>query len=359
MTICRRRRRSVCLLGLCVLLAHGSLACGGAEPPRLTVSVPGRSMSKLPFAMAAAQGLYQKHGVDVELQMSLLDGSARDPDDPGLLFRIGRRLGLTGPPDIVVNGHGPAFIGMLRGRATPNWVALAATDCSVRDYVIARPGIHAVEELQGKRLGINGDDSTSGFAGLRLVQRMGWRRGADISIVRPAGIEELRAGEVDAIVGGDEEIEAAEREGFPIVEDSRRWNERLAGNSVLVAPDWLRDETNREAARRFLMATVEAVALFHARPELVLALMASQYGITDRAVAEQRYRRTDYMPRKPYPCADGIRQMLQLHHLDEMRGYTPETFYDDSLMRELDESGFIDGVYRGLAQERSGMELRR
>jgi len=36
---------------------------------------------------------------------------------------------------------------------------------------------------------------------------------------------------------------------------------------------------------------------------------------------------------------------MEIYDSNEMRRYTPEDFYDDSLMRELDESGFLDRLY--------------
>lgn len=161
----------------------------------------------------------------------------------------------------------------------------------------------------------------------------------------PGNVDLLREGLIDAIVGGDDEFEAAQREGFPILEDTRVWNERLAGNSVLVERGWLEDGANREAAKRFLRAVSEAIALFHQNPELVMEILADWYGMTDREFAEARYERTDYIPRKPYPCAEGVRNTMDLYDSREMRQYRPENFYDDTLIRELDESGFIDSLY--------------
>ena len=51
--------------------------------------------------------------------------------------------------------------------------------------------------------------------------------------------------------------------------------------------------------------------------------------------AEAIYDRGDSFPRKPYPCYDGIKKAMEVYDSNEMRRYTPETFYDDSLMREL------------------------
>jgi hypothetical protein len=37
---------------------------------------------------------------------------------------------------------------------------------------------------------------------------------------------------------------------------------------------------------------------------------------------------------------------MALYDSNEMRRYSPSDFYDDSLMREIDQSGFIDALYR-------------
>jgi ABC-type nitrate/sulfonate/bicarbonate transport system substrate-binding protein len=311
-------------------------------------------MSKLPFVIAKDRGLYQKHGLDVELRLSAPEFEGGIQAQPRFRSRVLRGLGLQEEPspDIIVNGHTPQIVRQIRDTRVPKLVALAATDCSVRAYVIGRPGIKSLEELKGRRLGLNNDASTSGFAGLRMVQRMGWDRVQDISIMfHPGGIGVLQEGLVDAIVGGDEEFDAAKRGGFTVLEDTRVWHESLAGNSVLVSRKWLEDSTHRQAARRFLMATAEAVALFHQRPTLVLEVLAKWYGM-NMEIAESRYKRTDYVPRKPYPCYDGIKNTMLLHDSNEMRRYTVEDFYDDSLILELDKAGFLDGLYKSQTSSR-------
>jgi len=37
---------------------------------------------------------------------------------------------------------------------------------------------------------------------------------------------------------------------------------------------------------------------------------------------------------------------MELYDSAAMRRFKPEDFYDDSFMKELDESGFIDSLYR-------------
>src|SRR5262245_46101332 len=185
----------------------------------LVVDVPGRTMSKLTFVIAEDRGLYKRHGLDVELRLPPSEFEGGTETHPRFWPRVLRRLGLQEEPspDIIVNGHTPQMVRQIRNARTPKLVALAATDCSVRSYVIGRHGIKSLEELKGQRLGLDSDGSTSGFAALRMVQRMGWDRVQDISIVSPGGIGALREGLVDAIVGDDEELEAAEREGFIVL----------------------------------------------------------------------------------------------------------------------------------------------
>jgi hypothetical protein len=52
------------------------------------------------------------------------------------------------------------------------------------------------------------------------------------------------------------------------------------------------------------------------------------------------------LPQKPYPPVDGIKKVMELFNYHEMRRYQPEDFYDASLLREIDQSGFIDKLYQ-------------
>ena len=155
----------------------------------------------------------------------------------------------------------------------------------------------------------------------------------------------LREGKVDAIVASERWYAIALQEGFPILADTRTWGEPIAGNSVRVEPAWLEDSMNREAASRFLKATVEAIAVFHQNRELAIDVLGRWYGITDRELAEVVYEGGASIPRRPYPCYEGIRKTFELYDSNEMRRYTPDDFYDDSLLQALDESGFIDSLY--------------
>jgi len=343
----RSLKRKLCLL---TIISFILVSCSANDDDTifLKVFVEGRSMSKLPIVIAKDQGLFAKYGVDVEIQMAEPEFEGGKIPHAPIFTRVRRRLGLIEYPsiDIQVTGQTPTMYYQTTLANRPKRLALASTDCSIRYYVVAKPGIDKLDDIKGKRIGVNALRTTSAFAALRLIERMGWDRQYDVSVLEAGrSIENLRNDQVDVVVGGDELFEEAKREGFPILEDTRTWNESLAGNSVLVDEGWLETGNNREAARRFLQAVLEGLFIFHQQPELAVDVAMRWYGFPDRAIAQGRYDRADYLPRIPYPCYDGIENTMRIHDSHEMRQYEVEDFFNDSLLRELDDSGFIDDFY--------------
>lgn len=328
-----------------LLAALLPLGCGSDRIP-LRVELGTRGVSKLPFVIAKDQGLYEKHGLDVELWMPPpeFEGGREARRDLWTRLRLRDRV----PADIFVDGAGPMIVQMATNAAAPRQIVIASTDCVSRLHIIARRGIDRLEELEGKRIGVSAHmRTTTSYTALLLADRMGWDPEQDISIVRNGrGLDRLDRGVVDAFVANERHYAEAVEAGFPILADTRSWNEPIAGNSVRVDPDWLAIPSNRDAALRFLRAASEAIALLHADRELALDVLARWHGIRDPKAAAAVYDRAATMPRKPYPCYDGISRTLEIYDSHAMRAYDAEDFFDDSLVRELDESGFYDELSR-------------
>jgi hypothetical protein len=72
--------------------------------------------------------------------------------------------------------------------------------------------------------------------------------------------------------------------------------------------------------------------------------------VNDPEAVEDSYQFfSPVVPSKPYPPLDGIKEvLLELGEKDpKARGAKPEDFADSSFVKELDENGFIDGLYKG------------
>lgn len=353
-----KQRRVLLGVGVVAVITTGILTGGPPifpnDLPTLRVELGSRSVSKLPFVIALDQNLYEKYGVDIEIWMPAPEFKGGTNTFSRWTRGLANRLGIgSWEPDIIVRGGNSQIFRQLMNVETPREVFLAATDCTVRAHIVAGKGIERLEDLKGKRLGVSSISGNTGFAALLLAERMGWDPIKDLSIVDDGNsVDALLEGRVDSFVANERSLAAAEQEGLPILASMSTWGEPpIAGNSVRIKSGWLDKPTNREAASRFLQATIEGIALFHQDRELVLDVLEEWHGITDRAYAEVVYEGGKWIPRKPYPCYEGIEKSMERYDWTETHTYMPEDFYDDSLMRELDDSGFIDSLYGTVASD--------
>ncbi|HEX3485951.1 MAG TPA: ABC transporter substrate-binding protein [Micropepsaceae bacterium] len=343
------RLKTALKIGVLALTLSVALSCSRQDTLPLIVRVPALSISRLPYVIAQDQGLYKKYGLNVELWMVTPGAEDRVVVRADLLTRIWRAIGINTPqnPDVDINGGTPMMVEAMESARNPHRIVIASTDCVVRAHLIGRRGIQSAEELKGKRIGVSALRATAGFHALLFAKRMGWDPVKDITIIPDAeNVGVLLDNSVDAIFGYEREYAAAKRAGLPILADSHDWNDTVAGNSAILDSEWLKDPQHREAARRFLKALAEGIKLFRERPELAMGVMETWYGIKDKGYAKTLYERGAWIPMKPYPCYEGFKKTTALYDSNEMRKHSPDEFYDDSLMRELDASGFIDNLYR-------------
>src|SRR5436189_36398 len=83
----------------------------------------------------------------------------------------------------------------------------------------------------------------------------------------------------NADIADDRYMALAKQEGYPVLADTSKWNQAIAGNSVRVEPNWIKDPKNRDIAIRFLKATVEGMAIYMNNREETLRVLAKYHGI--------------------------------------------------------------------------------
>jgi ABC-type nitrate/sulfonate/bicarbonate transport system substrate-binding protein len=224
-------------------------------------------------------------------------------------------------------------------------VMIATIEQVVRYHIVAQPEITRMEQLKGKRLGVSSLSSASGFAALVVAQKMGWDPVRDIAIMaNGAGMESLQERRVDAVIASEFRYAALAANGYRSIQSTDSWNVPTAGSGWVTTRTWLRE--NRETARRFVRSLVEGTAVVKRDKEKTLRAMKKWWGITDGKRLEELYEAALLLPSKPYPPMDGFRKAFELHPSAETQRYKAEDLYDDSFLRELDESGFIDSLYK-------------
>jgi len=106
---------------------------------------------------------------------------------------------------------------------------------------------------------------------------------------------------------------------------------------------------SRETVQRFIKGMVKGVSFFAANKKFSMDVIARYTKSNDTEKIEYGY---DYAAkiflRKPYPPIKGIQ--LALEEIGERtpaaKTASPEQFIDISIVKELDQSGFIDALYK-------------
>ena len=109
---------------------------------------------------------------------------------------------------------------------------------------------------------------------------------------------------------------------------------------------------HNDVVRRYVRAHVEAVhKMWTDKEATVKALGKYMGGGLSREILERSRENvlTEAMyPKKQYPSLEGLKTVIDDIAERDPRAKTakPEQFVDTSFIRELDQSGFIDGLYK-------------
>ena len=104
-------------------------------------------------------------------------------------------------------------------------------------------------------------------------------------------------------------------------------------------------KTNEDTVRRFLRAYIEGAALARKDNAFATRVLAKYLKTNDPEILDDAYERViHHLAIPPYPSAKGVGVLLKTLEKTQpkARAVKPEEFIDGRLIRELDESGFIN-----------------
>jgi NitT/TauT family transport system substrate-binding protein len=301
------------------------------------------SMNKLPFILAYDKGIYKKHGIDIlpKFTQSSVD--------------VIRRSGIEVPEEFILEdgeytelcicGTSPTIHALTTRAGAWDPVFVGSTHLESRWRIIGKAEINSPEQLKGKRIGYSGVGAVTHFYATSFAIMMGWDPKLDWSMMGNAlGVDALQRDEVDAIVAPELHGTMAIDAGFKVIADFQDYKLPVAGSGFAVNREWLKN--NRELAGRFVKAAVEALATMKTDKDSTFKTMGKWYQMSDPEIMEMFYDEAAKVPAKPYPAVAGIKRVMELYDSHEMRKYKLEHFYDESFIKELDKSGYIDGLYK-------------
>ena len=328
----RRRTLTMAVFALSVLtLWHAS---GQAQLTKLNVGYSAISGDTLPAWIAKDAGIFEKNGLDVQL-----------------VFFTGGTTAVMA----LVSADTP--IAQLAGAAVVNSV-MAGSDAalvvggvtSLNYYLMGRPEIKTAEQLKGGTVAISRFGSSSDFIARYALQKVGLTPGKDVTIVQigstTARVDAALTGRVQATVVNPPASIIAQKRGMTVLADLPKLGLVYQHTSVATTRKYIREHP--EIVRRYVKSQVDAVHRIYTDKEASLRALARFIGRTvDRDVLEKTWENLlndAVLPKKQYPSLEGIKTILAT----ELKGKLgkPEDFVDSSFIRELDQSGYIDGLYK-------------
>ena len=329
------------VLGLMVALALGFPPAHAAESLiSVDVALGDVSINKVPFLMAADNGIYERNGLDIH---QFITPNAAE---------VAAHSGVVVPPETVredidsaplsVGGGSPTIYRAVYARGIDR-VILATQEGLVKSHIIGNPEIRTVEDLRGKRIGYSSTGTVTHVGLLSFASAMGWEPGVDIMLIERANtIGAILEDRVDATMGSAMLFALAPEAGLNDIADLAQYNIPLAGSGVMAERAWL--AANRDTAARFVRSAVEAVAFMKRDRAAFDASLAKWFNISDAVTQERMYAVANEFPNKPYPSVEGIRAMMAVYDTPEMRMRSAEEFYDSSFIEELDRDGTLDAL---------------
>jgi len=339
-----RSRNIINLLAVMTLIFSAlSTANAKDDGTELKLTLGDVSLNKLPFILAYDAGIYEKNGLNVKPLFTA--GSVR----------IIRLSGIDVPEEFIlkdgeqtqikVGGACPTIVRLTTRTGSWDPMILGSTHLTSRWRIVSRPDINSVEDLKGKRIGFSGVGAVTHFVAISFAEHMGWDPNLDWSMMGDGlGVAPLEKGYVDAFIAPELHATMAISAGFKELADLQDYELPVAGSAFLVDREWLKN--NRHAAAMFVKSAVDAIALLKNDKEGTFQTLKKWFQMTDAKQMEFFYAEAVKLPSKPYPAYEGLKRVMEVYDSHEMRKYTVERFYDDSFIRELDESGYIDSLYK-------------
>jgi len=284
--------------------------------------------------IAKEAGIFQRHGLDVEL-VYIAAGS-----------RAVQTL-VSGSIDIAAIG-GPAGVDAKLAGADTLYVAIPVNRVIV--FTVATPQIQRVEELRGKSIGVTRIGTVTDFFTRIFLRQNGLVPDRDVMIRQMGGLPEivagLKAGQIQGGTFGFPAVLHARAAGFRVLVDYNTQGFRYPLSSVIVTEKLLR--ARESAVRAFLEAHIEAVHRFKTDPNFAMNVIGKYTSTADRTMLEETQRvYASAFERIPYPNVEdmklGITQVAETN--PRAKGADPKDFVDGRLLREIEASGFVKRLY--------------
>lgn len=287
--------------------------------------------------VAEQKGLFRKHGVEAEI---IVTGQGAATGISALLAN-----------DIqVVASAGDALVAStLQGADT---VMIAGVVNKGLQRIMARSEIKTPTELKGKRIGVTRIGAVSHSVLLMMLPR--WKMSVnDVQVMQlgssPNMLAALDRGGIDAAVLTIPSMFVAEDRGYRVLADMGDTDIYYLHTMIATTRNYVKN--SRDRISRFLKGYLEGLAFVkqNKKESIDIVRKKLQLGAEQTRNLERSIEllNAKYYESVPYPSLRGVETVLGFIEKDNPKAKSadPKSFVDDSLLREIEQSGFIKKLY--------------
>ncbi len=323
-----RSRVLFCIIALRILWA-----CPGSalSAEKVYIGYSAISAAAAPLWVASDRGLLKKYGLDAEL----------------IYLAGGSRVALGMEADSLQTGlfnDGAAVEARLAGGHT-------LVTGSVYDVyyfqIFGKPTIQNPKDLKGKTIAASRAGAASEYGIREALAKYGLKEN-DYKMVYVGGtdarVQVLQQGLVDASIISPPNGLIAQKLGFKEILNLMQMKLPFGYMGIGANEAWMRN--HRETMLNFMKGYLEGLALARKDQEYTMRTIGKYSQLKDRDILLESYRTSiPYIPERPYVSKEIIAAALRLSKRPDARNADPEKFYDNSVVKELDASGFITSLF--------------
>ena len=229
---------------------------------------------------------------------------------------------------------------------------IASFDNALTYDFVVQPGIRKSEDVKGKRLGVSGASGSSVTA-TRYILREFFKLDIDkdITLVTIGNEEDrlaaLQAKKIDGAVLDPVAAIRAKKAGLVILASLGSNGIPYQGSSLVVSRRFA--EKNPQTARAFLRSMVEAISFYKdaRNRDAVKKILGIYFQSNDAEYLENNYNKmVAQLQPLPYVADGGVKIILDESKKAKEKGLTLPDVINNALLKELEVSGFVAGLYK-------------
>jgi NitT/TauT family transport system substrate-binding protein len=314
--------------------SHGLPPGAEAAAPVAKLRVPYSAVSgsTLLLPLAHEAGLFARYGLDVEV-VSI----------PGSSVVVQSMIAAEIPISAVSSAA--VVDANLAGADIPIIAGVVNHPVNVLMVV---PGVNAVSDLRGRRLGVPRIGDSTDFLTRYALRQQGLEPDRDTAIVQIGGNQEIvtamQNGAIDGGALSSPSTIQARRLGYHQILDLGTLGIPYQHTTVNVLGSYLK--THEDVTQRFLKAYIEAIWLFRADKAFTQKALADFVHTDDQEVLDETWDlyANQYLERVPYPTLEGLQTVLNESLQPKAKEAKPDQFVDLHLLDGLKASGFFDDL---------------